>query len=101
MAQKVKIVGFNVENEVVDIGRELSARTPAHARYRYYVKATYIGEGGEEFPAKIRGLTKPKLKQRIDDNRRYVAQGMMQYEKSTFDDSWFQVISFTIGASVA
>ena len=90
------IVSMKIVNEVADMGKEFAQRLPASNRYRYFVPVIYTSEDGTEFKSMIRGLTKPKLQDRIASMRSHVDHRCLRYEKSHFSDSWSQIISMSL-----
>ncbi len=97
MNARIPVTAMRIVNEVCDIGKEASLRMPASNRYRYFVPVVYTGNNGQEFNGMIRGLTKPKLKERIESMEKHVAKGNVSYE--CFMGQWSQIISFNIGAA--
>jgi len=101
MANRHKIASMEVVGNTTDIGREASQSIASYARYRYSARVIYTSEDGRDFDSVVRGMTKPKLAERIAANERHVASGSMSYEQSTYDDSWFQVLSLSLSIGVA
>ena len=93
---RITITSMKTTGEVCDIGKAAANAIPSHGRYRYYVPVTYTGDNGQEFNAIVRGLTKPKLAERLANNQRYIDGRSLFYEQSSFDQSWHQVISFSL-----
>ena len=99
MANRHKIASMEVVGNTTDIGREASQRIASYARYRYSARVIYTSEDGRDFDSVVRGMTKPKLAERIATNQRHVANAAMSYEQSTYDDTWFQIVSLSIGVA--
>ncbi len=93
---RITITSMKTTGEVCDIGKENVNSQPPGSRYRYYVPVTYTGENGQEFKSMVRGLTKPKLKERLANNQRYIDGRSLSFEQSSSDQGWHQVISFSL-----
>ncbi len=86
MNARIPVTAMRIVNEVCDIGKEASLRC---------LQAIDIGtlsqflhcNNGQEFNGMIRGLTKPKLKERIESMEKHVAKGNVSYE--CFMGQWF------------
>lgn len=77
MSDEVKIIGIEVDETITDIGKDTAKAMPAYTRWRYKVDATYLLDDGRKIPTAITGLTKPKLRGKIESTQRHIEQGAM------------------------
>lgn len=86
MLRKVRpempVVEMEIIGSVEDIGASASKALSPGSRYRYAQQVMYVLEDGERFATVLRALTKPKLQERIDNQRRYIAN------REVFADMW-------------
>lgn len=99
MSPEVRIVQVELVSEVKDIGAGMAKLLPASARFRYSVEVHYVLETGERVGTEIRGLTRPKLAQRVESTKSNIERGGMFAQQ--FDHGagpyWSFVTKYTIG----
>lgn len=72
MRSEQLVVGVELVGGIEDIGKEAAAVMPAHSRYRYSQTLLYLLEDGSKVQSVERRLTKPKLKEAIENKRTYI-----------------------------
>ena len=75
------VVAMTVTGRQEDIGADASKKMPPGSRYRYSQPVVLSLEDGTQVVWHIRGLTKPKLQKRIDDQFRYIDSRMVFAEQ--------------------
>lgn len=95
-----KIASVDVSEEVVDIGAQESKALPPGSRYRYVTNAKYVLEDGTAIDSCLRGLTKPKLKERIESTRNNIKLGCMFAQQITSDAETYWSLSTKFSLSM-
>lgn len=72
-----KVIGLEVSDEMRDIGAAAAKALPPGSRTRYSREVTYSLDNGESVVSRISGLTKPKLKERIESTENNIKLGCM------------------------
>jgi hypothetical protein len=95
------IVSMTFNGNVIDIGAERSKLMPPGVRYRYMQSVVYSLTDGTEFNFTIRGLTKPKLQERIKSTQDSIARGWMfgeQWQEPDGTTYWSTVLKMALSA---
>ena len=96
---EIKITQIEVAEPIHDIGTVASKQFPPGSRYRYYIEVTYILENGTRLTSQIRGLTKPKLQERIQSTKKNIELNSMFAEQYDYGSGphWSFVTKYYIG----
>lgn len=96
---EIRIVQLELTSPVADIGAAAAKSLPASERWRYAVAADYVLETGERVSTTIRGLTHPKLAQRVESTKNNIERGAMFAQQYDFGDGpyWSFVTKYLIG----
>lgn len=94
--QVLKLTRMEVTSGVVDVGAEVAKAMSPGTRYRYYVDVKYEAEDGTIVPGCVKGMTKPKLQERIKDRHEDLARGWMKATRYSENEPWCVFLSMTI-----
>lgn len=94
------ILSVEVTGPIQDIGAVASKAMNASNRYRYSIPVVYTLEDGQRVESVIRGLTKPKLQERLASNQRYVDRRAMKAKYYDYEDIGAKGWSFITSISL-
>lgn len=95
------IVSMTLNGDVKDIGAERSKLMQSGMRYRYTQSVVYSLADGTDFNFTLRGLTKPKLQERIRSTQDSIERGWMfgeQWQEPDGTTYWSTVLKMALSA---
>lgn len=95
------VISMALNGDVIDIGAERSKMMPSSMRYRYTQSVIYSLADGTDFNFTIRGLTKPKLQERIRSTQDSIDRGWLfgeQWQEPDGSTYWSTVLKMLLSS---